>query len=113
MKKKNLFYLIFVLTIILVRLLVFLIPDVEITLGNFVVHHFWFGVLLLILGILVKRKIRFWFVAIGLGLALDQLVFILLGGGRDAQYWAWPSVVSVVVLAIFVFALRKRLGEFG
>jgi hypothetical protein len=110
MKRENLFYLVFVLAIVVIRLLVFLIPEVDFKIGEIVIHHFWIGAILIVLGFLFL-KTRIYLFGIGFGLAIDQVVFLVLGGGGDSEYWAFPSLVGVVVLAVVVYLFRKKLAK--
>jgi hypothetical protein len=108
-KKENLFYLIFILTIVLIRVGVFLIPNVDIVFWNVVIHHFWFGVVLLIAWLLIKEnKIGIYSFGIGSGLMVDQLAFILLGSGGDFEYWG-PSLLGAVVLAVLIYFFRRKI----
>ncbi len=108
MKRCDLFYVVFVLTILITRVLVWLVPEGDIIFGSFVVHHFWFGIVLFVIG-LIFVKGRVWFYGVGLGLIADQLVFMILGAGKDAEYWALLSVLSMVIIAAIVYLIRENL----
>jgi peptidoglycan/LPS O-acetylase OafA/YrhL len=113
-KKENIFYILLILTIIVTRLSVFLIPEVDINLFGFIVHHFWFGVILVLIGLVVPKKYdwaKIVFYAIGLGLIVDQLVFIILGAGKDAQYWALPSLLGTIILTLIILPFRAKISN--
>ncbi len=115
MKRKNLLYLSFILTIVIIRVGVFLIPGVDITVGKFILHHFWFGVLLLMINFFIKEgrfNQKFILFGIGLGLFLDELIFMLLGGGGDLQYWNIYSVIGTMLIVLLIFFLRGEILGF-
>ena len=115
MKKEDLFYLIFVLSILVARLSVFLFPEVDIEVFGVIVHHFWLGAFLAALSLIPSKKYRLaklYTFAIGLGLVIDQLVFMALGAGKDIQYWSLLSLIGMIVLAIAIFPFREKLANF-
>ena len=114
MKKEDLFYVLFFSTIILIRLGVFLFPEREIRLASLIIHHFWIGIILIIIPLLLNllfnnkyEKLRLFTFAIGLGLIIDQFVFMILGAGTDVQYWAMPSLFGMIFLSCFILIFRK------
>lgn len=115
MKKGILFFLLVIATVLITRVSIFLIPEVDIKIFNIIVHHFWFGIFLLVIGLFITRenkKIKLIFYSIGTGLIIDEFIFILLGSGGDAQYWAVYSMVSVIALIIIVFYERKLITKY-
>jgi hypothetical protein len=110
MLSENIFYLIVIITILLTRLSILIVPEVDITFFNFVIHHFWFGVILFLIGFFIpNNNIKIWFFGIGIGLIIDQFVFMILGAGKDKEYWAIFSVTGVILLSAILFFIRKRL----
>jgi len=109
MKKENLFYLIFIITIIIIRLGVFLIPNVDITVSNVIIHHFWIGLVILIIGLFLKNNFKIYSIAIGFGLLADQLVFIILESTGDNEYWALPSVLGTIILAVVFYFIKGKI----
>lgn len=104
-----------VLTIIITRISIILVPEVDIIIFNVVIHHIWFGVIIVLLGLFIPKKnvsAKILFYGVGLGLALDQVVFTLLGSGKDAEYWAWPSSLGTILLTILFFPFRKKVLNF-
>lgn len=113
LQKPTLFFILLVSTIFVIRLSVFLVPEVNITFLGLVIHHFWFGVILLLGAFFTPEKysVRIFLYSIGSGLFVDQIVFMLLGAGNDQEYWALPSVLGVIILIAVVFFLKKRFIE--
>lgn len=111
MKKENSLFILIVCTVLVIRLSVFLVPNIDIHVGDINIHHFWFGIILILISLLVsKRSPKFWLWGIGIGLAIDQLFFMLLGAGTDTEYWAGASVYGAIICLIIVFILRKKFS---
>ena len=88
-------------TVLVARLSVVFFPGREIKVFDFVIHHFWYGIVILVLAYLLPKDIkllRFMILGIGLGFVLDELVFMILGGGDDVAYWAPLSLAGTVIL---------------
>jgi len=115
MKKGNSFYFFFILTILIIRITIIFIPNVDVKLSNFVIHHLVFGFLILIF-YLFFIKHRKWIdslvIGSGLGLIIDQVIFVLLSAGGDEEYWALPSLIGVIVLAMLIFFIRKHIVKY-
>ncbi len=115
-EKENLFYFITILTILATRLSkFFFLRDVHFRIVGIIIHHFWFGLFLFLIGILISKKKRFakiLFYGIGIGLIIDELIFMLLGGGLDREYWKLFSVIGAISVAIIFYPFRKKIEEF-
>jgi len=94
------------------RLFVYLVPEVDIIFFGIVIHHFWFGLILSLMIFLLPtrlRVIKIILLALGLGLMIDQIIFLLLGGGKDREYWAFPSLFGAVIVTIAIYFYREKL----
>ena len=111
MRNENLFYLIVVLAVIAMRLGVYIVPEVDVMFMGIVLHHYVFGLIMMAGAFLFEKhsNLRLWIFAIGLGLVLDEIMFLALGSGKDAQYWAPMSSYGTVLLLFAVFPLREKL----
>ena len=112
MKKENLFYFIFILTIIATRIWVFLFPTKKLILSGVLIHHFWFGIVLVILSLIILRndvKTRTISIPIGIALMADELVYIISGVGPVSNYWGVYSTLGTIVCIILVFIVRKKI----
>lgn len=112
MKQKNLFFIIFLLTIILIRIFVIIFPERDTYIFGILIHHFWYGIILLLIVFTIPKKYsipKIFLSAIGLGYITDQLIFILLGAGKDKEYWALPSLLGTIILIVIIFPLRKKI----
>lgn len=115
MSNANFFFLTVLIVVLGSRLSVFFVPEVDILVFGFVVHHFWFAIPFLALAGIVRKKyshITIFLYAIGVGFIVDQLAFMLLGGGKDQEYWSLPSLVGTVIVLSIVFFCRKKLANF-
>src|SRR3989344_1809041 len=114
LQKSTLFFILFVSTILVTRLSVFLIPELDVTFGGIIIHHFWFGAILLLGALFIPKNnsIKMLLYAVGSGLFADQLVFMLLGAGNDKEYWSLPSLLGTVVITGLIFFTRKRSIQF-
>ena len=109
------FYLVFVLTILITRISIIIVPEVDIKLMDVVIHHFWFGVILMIFGLIIpKQNInpKILLYGIGAGLIIDQLVFMILGAGKDKEYWALPSLLSTIIITLVIYPIRIKVTNF-
>ncbi len=96
---------------LVVRLIVFLYPKHLIIFGV-LIHHFWTGVLLMLIAILFlkkQKKFNFLIFGVGLGLFIDEFGFMLLGGGDFPQYWSLFPITATIVLLISAYRIRKDI----
>tara|TARA_B100002003_G_C13609735_1_gene313619 strand:+ start:78 stop:449 length:372 start_codon:yes stop_codon:yes gene_type:complete len=115
MKRENLFYLILIATILIVRISIIIVPEVDIKFLDIVIHHFWFGIILMIIGLVIpKQKVypKIFLYGIGAGLIIDQLIFMILGAGKDKEYWALPSLLGTIIIALVIYPIRTKITNF-
>jgi hypothetical protein len=115
MKRENLFYLILIATILIARISIIIVPEVDIKFMDIVIHHFWFGVFLMIFGIILpKQKVypKILLYGIGAGLIIDQFIFMILGAGNDKEYWALPSLFGTIIIALVIYPIRTKVTNF-
>jgi hypothetical protein len=100
------------LTMVCIRLGVWYIPEVDIKVFRATIHHFWFGVILCVLSYPISAVSHIPGILVlgcGLGLAADELVFMLRGAGRDKQYWQMPSVLGSIAVLLLIFYFQSTL----
>ena len=115
MISPNIFFSIIVATVLTIRLSVYLVPNKDVIVFGKVVHHMWFGVLLVLMACLAPIKVPFVTAitsAVGLGLIADHIVYMLLGAGGDDKYWSHSSLLGVLVVLVLLFLLRTQLFAF-
>jgi hypothetical protein len=110
MERASMFYLIFILTIIAIRAGVYFFPENKLKISGTIIHHFWIGILLIGIAILLASfGYRWVLLSAGLALAADELVYMLLGAGSVLNYWSIYSVAGAILNSTVVFILRNKL----
>lgn len=106
--KITYFLFVFIATIIITRVLV-LFVDPNPVIRGYELHHFYYGIAMLILAcllsIFINLKIRvFIFLsAVSIGLIADEFIYVLGGAGSHQIYL--DSLPSVIVFSIIILAL--------
>lgn len=100
------FFLIFLATVIVTRLFVFIYPVPSLTLMKFRIHHYMYGILGVILGLVFNSIIVY---AIGLGLFIDELTYILMRGKTHEDNYSKISLIGTICFIVIVFILREYL----
>ena len=121
MKIKNkylYFIIILVLTIIIIRVITLYLIDPDIIIKGFELHHFYYGIILLIIATLIlifKREkliVYLTLYTISLGLIIDELEYALRGFGGTEKYAAtFPSVIILTFISILVIKYLKYKNE--
>ena len=115
MKRENLFYLVLILTILITRISIIIVPEVDIILFNIIIHHFWFGVPLIFLAFVIPKQKTYpkiFLYGIGVGLMIDQLIFMILGGGKDKEYWTLTSLLGTMIIILIIYPIRTKVINF-
>ena len=115
MKNENLFFLVIVFTVIVIRVSVFIIPEIDVRFLGIVVHHFWFGIFPITAGFLLSKKCEYcklFLYGIGAGLMIDEMLFMILGGGSDEEYWTIFSSIGTIVIIVLILPVRAHLLNF-
>jgi hypothetical protein len=116
------------LTFVLLRAALHRSPDADFNVGPYNVHHLFTGLLLIALGGIPlaifrgsTRRLDFALLlfGIGLGMALDEWVYLIATDGSNASYllpvsfWGGVAVVGLAclyALGLVLFRLRQRSG---
>ncbi len=102
------FILVVILTIIVIRILV-LISDPNIIITGYELHHFYYGIILLIITNLLmlfgKPNFKLYSILSGasIGLIIDE--FIYVAGGFGNQEFYFSTLPSVIILAAFIIII--------
>lgn len=113
------FLIIILLTILITRFIIYYVVDPNLKIGNFELHHFDYGLILLIIVSLLmlfgrkKDGIHLILLAVSLGLIIDELWFIRkqIGGNNPAIYN--PSFIYVILVAIIVVLISLLISHFS
>ena len=111
------FLIVIIITIIITRLVVF-IQDPNIIIKGFELHHFYYGLIILIIAniVMLYRRSNFQtnllLSGTAIGLIIDELIFAI-GKMPNEQYFStWPSVIILIIIILlmteFIFYKRKR-----
>ncbi len=103
-----------VLTILVVRIITYLL-DPNIFIGGFELHHFYYGVFLLVITVLlmlfgsVREKLYLILSAVGIGLIIDELFFVLgkVRGGVEYSGTLNSTVVVLVIIIVLSWGIWK------
>lgn len=115
---KIIFFLVIILlTILITRFIIYYVVDPNIKVLGLELHHFDYGLLLLVITSLLmlfgKKHFKLYliFIAISLGLIIDELWFIRkqIGGNNPAIYN--PSFIYVILVAILVVLIAFLISS--
>jgi len=119
MNKADIFYLIFVATIVSVRLGIYLLPKAKVRIFQRGIHHFWIGVILVFISFAFVWWRGYWIIlALGLALIADESVYMFLekkpvkGRWRSKTYWSATSIIGALASCIVVFLIRGWFVSF-
>lgn len=106
MTPSNEFFLIFLGTILIVRLFLFLKPIASPTIGGFRIHHYMYGIVAVLVGLFIHSTILY---AVGLGLYIDELAYLIIGGKTHADNYSAKSLVGTALFVSIVFVCKEYL----
>lgn len=102
----NYFFNIFILTILITRIFLFVSPISSPTVKKFRIHHYMYGVVGIFLGLLFHSIIIY---GIGLGLFVDELTYLLIRGKTHKDNYSWTSLIGTVIFIILIFIFKSYL----
>lgn len=100
------FFLIFAFTILITRVYLYVRPTSSPTIGRFRLHHYMFGLAGVVLGIAFSSLTVF---AIGLGLFVDELAFLLMRGKTHEDNYSKASLLGTLFFVAVVFYIQEYL----
>lgn len=103
------FFLIFLTTILITRVVLYVKPVSSPTIKGFRIHHWMYGVLLILISFLAKNVPLF---AIGLGLFVDELSYIIIGGKNHKDNYSLKSLFGTVLFIVIVYLLQTWIIGF-
>lgn len=106
MQSASLFFIIFLLTILITRIFLYLKPTPSPTIKGLRLHHYMYGLLIFATGILMDNLILY---AIGLGLFIDELTFLLIRGKNHEDNYSKTSLIGTAILIIIIFIFRENI----
>ena len=109
MQPENTFFFIFLITILITRIFLYFKPKPSPTIKRLRLHHYMYGIIILIIGLLLDNLASY---AIGLGLFIDELTFLFIGGKNHEDNYSNKSLVGTLILVIIVFFFRDQITYF-
>ncbi len=106
MKSKDYFFIVFLLTIVITRLFLYFNPIASPTVEGFRLHHYMYGIVFVIIGVVIPNLIIY---AIGLGLFVDELTYLLINGRTHEDNYSAISILGTILLSVLVFLIRDYL----
>src|SRR3989344_6576411 len=110
------FFIAAFLTVLFIRSLIYFsryfVPETHLTYGGYIIHHFWFGFVLILISLFISSKYlraKNILLGIGSGPIIDELVFMVIGGGGYSNYWSLSSIIGMLVCHVIVFFYRKKI----
>ncbi len=111
------FLVILISTIIITRALT-LLKDPNIIIKGFELHHFYYGLAILIIAsiLMLYRRIDFQtsllLTGISIGLITDELIFVMGRMPNESYFSTWPSAIIIAIIIIliteFIFYKTKK-----
>ena len=118
MNKVTQFTLIFIITLLLTRVGVYLgglifthwlkLPLPENTFFGIRIHHYVFGIILMLIGYLIKNTALS---AVGMALFIDELTFLIIGGKTHEDNYSFVSILGTIILGGLVIIFRRPLFQ--
>ncbi|MFN0119923.1 MAG: hypothetical protein ACKV2V_05420 [Blastocatellia bacterium] len=104
------------------RLYLSFAPDTDLNVGPYNIHHLYSGLLVLIAGAIPlalfrEKRITWPLLALGagLGMTLDEWVFLIATNGSNTAYLApvswWGAVVMIALACLYIAALSWRVRQ--
>ncbi len=103
------FLIAYIATVLLTRIATYLKPQTRFTLKQTAIHHFWLGIALLLVSLVFTGLIRVLIFAVGLGFVVDELLFMILGGGDAKRYWSKKSMVGALLFSVIVIGYHASI----
>jgi hypothetical protein len=115
-----------IVTFALLRAFLHVAPNTDLNVGRYNIHHLFTGLLLIVAGgipLAIFQSLSRWLDAArlifgaGLGMALDEWVFLIATDGSNASYllpvsfWGGGVVVGLACVYVVLLMVRNRAGE--
>jgi len=104
----DLFFSIFLCTVLITRLFLYFFPVPSPTVGGFRMHHYMYGIAGIFAGLLVGSVALY---AVGSGLFIDELAYLLLHGKSHKDNYSAGSLVGTCVFILVIFFLRHYIAR--
>ena len=106
MEVKLYFFVIFVITILITRVFLYFNPTSSPTIKGFRMHHYMYGLILAPVGILVSNVAIY---AIGVGLFIDELGYLIIRGKTHEENYSKNSLMLLTIFVILTYIFKEQL----
>ena len=103
---KSYFFVIFLITILITRIFLYISPIPSPTIRGFRVHHYMYGLIIAPAGILLGNVAIY---AVGVGLFVDELGYLIISGKTHEENYSKISLVLLTMFVILTYIFRKQL----
>lgn len=104
---SDIFFLLVLATVVVARLLLFFKPISSPTVWGLRLRHWMYGVVGILLGLTIQCLPIY---AIGFGLWIDELSYIIIGGRTHRDNYSAASIGGTIILIFLTFAFRAELA---
>jgi len=102
----NYFFLIFLVTILMTRIFVHIKPIPSPTIKKLRLHHYMYGIILIIIAFILGNLFLF---AVGMGLFVDELTYLIIKGKSHKDNYSKTSLIGTATFILLVFIFRNYL----
>ena len=109
METSNYFFLIFLTTIVLTRLWLFIKPISSPTIKGFKLHHYMYGLVNIVISFFISNITLY---AVGFGLFIDEIIFLIPNPSKPFHYKEYNSIkgrLGTLFFIILVYILKSIL----
>ncbi len=107
------FFLFTTISILLIRVWVYLFPKPSPTIKQFRTHHWMYGLLFTIILFCISNiYTNLYLLSISVGLFLDEIGFILINGKTHEDNYSPKSFLILLCFIIILFIFREKIIDF-
>ena len=106
MNIENKFFIILLITVLIVRVFLFVDPISSPTIKGFRIHHYMYGIVGIPVAILTGSLPLY---AISVALFEDEFTYTLMGGKTQRDNYSAISIIGTILFVVLTFFLRKYL----
>lgn len=99
------FFIIFAFTILNIRIILYLNPMPCPTIKEFRLHHYMYAILIVPLGIFLDNIFVY---AVGVGLFIDELGYLLIGGKNHNDNYSGDSLLLLCVFVVLIYCFKNQ-----
>ena len=107
------FFLFTTISILLIRVWVYLFPKPSPTIKQFRTHHWMYGLLFTIILFFISNiYTNLYLLSISVGLFLDEIGFIIINGKTHEDNYSPKSFLILLLFIIILFIFREKIINF-